>query len=209
MTKPDIHRLLEFQKLLLKFSQIERVVSRRQGDHYINENDSEHSYNLTMTAWFLAPHFPELDKDLVIKCALVHDLVEIHAGDTYAYGDQSHIESKVERETAALLKLEAEWPDLSEITDLMHSYELHESNEAKFVYALDKVMPIMQIYLNDGKTWHDEGLTIERLHAKKERQVVVSPEIEPYYKAPLGGVGTGSLPISSAGINAGITRQIP
>jgi putative hydrolase of HD superfamily len=72
---------------------------------YIQENDTEHSYNLAMTAWYLAAYFPELDKNKLIRYALVHDLVEIHAGDTFAFGDAKHIASKSEREAAALNQL--------------------------------------------------------------------------------------------------------
>jgi 5'-deoxynucleotidase YfbR-like HD superfamily hydrolase len=70
--KPDIHRLIELQKLLLQFQSIERVV--HVPDNFEYENDTEHSYNLTITAWFLAQYFPHLDRDKVIRFALVHDL---------------------------------------------------------------------------------------------------------------------------------------
>ena len=64
MSKPGIHRLIELQKLLQEFNSIDRVVHRKHGKSMQHENDTEHSYNLAMSAWFLAPHFPELDKDL-------------------------------------------------------------------------------------------------------------------------------------------------
>jgi 5'-deoxynucleotidase YfbR-like HD superfamily hydrolase len=74
--KANIHRLLELQQLLLVFSQVERRNHRKHNDQYIRENDTEHSYNLAMTAWYLAQWFPDLNKDLIIQYALVHDLVE-------------------------------------------------------------------------------------------------------------------------------------
>jgi putative hydrolases of HD superfamily len=182
MNKPDIHRLLEFQQLLLKFSQIERVVDRKQGEAYISESDTEHSYNLALTAWYVVSYFPSLDGDLVIRLALIHDMVEIHAGDTYVYAPQAHLDTKAEREQAALEQLREEWPDFSDMTSHMTDYETRTTPEAKFVYALDKIMPIMQIYINEGYTWKREQITAERLDAIKRDKVALSPEIVPYYE---------------------------
>jgi putative hydrolase of HD superfamily len=180
--QPDIHRLLEFQKLLLQFSQVQRVVDRKQGDTYIPESDTEHSYNLALTAWYLSTYFPELDRDTVIRFSLIHDLVEIHAGDTYVYGEQAHLDSKAEREAAALQKLSIDWTDFPEMTEQIIAYETQERDEAKFVYALDKIMPILQIYLGNGHTWKREGnITPERLDAIKRHKVAVSSQIKPYY----------------------------
>jgi putative hydrolase of HD superfamily len=183
MTKPpDIHRLLEFQQLLLQFSQIERVVDRKQGNRYIRESDTEHSYNLAITAWYLAGYFSALNRDMVIRYALIHDLVEVHAGDTYVYGEQAHLDSKVAREAAALKKLQADWPDFSDLTAHIVEYEQRGTNEAAFVYALDKIMPIMQIYINDGHTWKQEGITPQKLDAIKRVKVTLSAPVLDYYE---------------------------
>jgi len=180
--KPGIQRLLEFQKLLLQFSQVQRVVDRKQGDAYILESDTEHSYNLALSAWYLAAYFPRLNIDKIIRFALVHDLVEVHAGDTYVYGEQAHLDSKAAREAAALKQLTAEWPDFPAMAAWIEEYEARTSEEAKFVYALDKIMPIMQIYLADGYTWKREGnITPERLDGIKREKVALSPQIKPYY----------------------------
>jgi putative hydrolases of HD superfamily len=181
-TAPDIHRLLDFQRLLLKFSQIQRVVDRKQDADFINESDTEHSYNLALTAWYLAPHFPELSTDKLIRYSLVHDLVEIHAGDTYIYGPQEHLDTKQEREAAALKQLKEEWPDFSELIHDMEVYESREDEEAKFVYALDKIMPMMQIYINEGHTWKKEGVALSQLNNTKRTKVSVSPPIADYYE---------------------------
>jgi putative hydrolases of HD superfamily len=179
---PDIHRILELQELLLAFSQVDRVVHRKHGDDFRLESDTEHSYNLALTAWYLAGFFPELDTDLVIKFALIHDLVEVHAGDTYIFADPEKLNDKHARETAALQKLKADWPDLAPLTELIEHYEKRDSKEAKFIYALDKIMPVMQIYINDGHTWGTENLTLTKLHEKKVDKVALSPEIEGYYE---------------------------
>lgn len=181
MKQPDIQRLLEFQKLLLDFAHIERVLKRKHHGTYIRENDTEHSYNLAMTAWYLSEYFPDLDQTTVIKTALVHDLVEVHAGDTYIYADQATLATKAEREAAALQQLKKDWADFPGMLSCIENYEHRATAESRFVYALDKVMPVMLIYGNEGKTWQEEGITVKQLHGAKFNKVSVSPEIEPYY----------------------------
>lgn len=178
--KPDIHRVLEFQKLLVQFQHISRVT--HIPDSWEAENDTEHSYNLAMTAWFLAPHFPQLDRDKLIRYALVHDLVEVHAGDTYIYADEATLATKHAREQAALKQLEQDWADFPNLTATIRTYEQRDDEESKFVYALDKIMPIMLIFLGEGYTWQREGITPEQLHEAKRRKVALSPEIYPYYE---------------------------
>lgn len=182
MSKPDIERLLEFQRLLLAFNQVDRMVHRKHGERFVYENDTEHSYNLAMTAWFLAEYFPSLNRELVIRYALVHDLVEVHAGDTYIYGSRAELDSKQEREEQALTKIRKDWADFPSLAKDIEAYESRENEEAKFVYALDKIMPILQIYIHDGHTWKQEGITAERLDAVKRDKVALSPEIDAYYQ---------------------------
>jgi putative hydrolases of HD superfamily len=179
--KPSLERVLELQRLLAAFNQVDRVTHRKHAGKYVNENDTEHSYNLAMTAWFLARSFPELNVSKVITYSLVHDLVEVHAGDTYIYGSPEEINSKHEREAAALKKLEHDWTDFSDLTAAIHDYENKANSEAKFVYALDKLMPVMQIYIHDGYSWNKHGVTLDMLHANKATKVAQSPEIEPYF----------------------------
>lgn len=180
--KADIHRLLELQELLTAFSQVERTTHRKHADSFIQENDTEHSYNLAMTAWYLAGWFPELNRDLLIRYALVHDLVEVHAGDTYIYGSQQDLDSKEKREADALKRLESEWSDFQDMHATIRTYEEKSDSESRFVYALDKIMPIMLIYIHDGYTWKKEGVTVDMLHKAKIDKVALSPEILPYFE---------------------------
>ncbi len=181
MGKPTIQRLIDLQALLLRFSATERRLDVPP-DFKKQENDTEHSYNLAMAAWFLSEYFPELDRDRLIRLALVHDMVEVYAGDTYFYAEEAERQSKIEREAMALERLEAEWPDFPDLTATIHAYEQKDGPEAKFIYALDKIMPIMVIYLGEGHTWHKEGITHDRLHNAKLPKVSVSPEATGYYE---------------------------
>ncbi len=178
INKPSIDRLFDLQRFLYAFRNIQRVI------HYPNkerENDTEHSYSLALTAWYISSYFPELDKDKIIRYALAHDLVEVHAGDTFAYGDPAHLASKHQREMAALAQIEKDWADFPDLIGSISAYEERRSPEAAFVYALDKIMPILAIYLANGHTWKEENITIAMLYDKKKTQVVVSPIVGDYF----------------------------
>lgn len=179
--KPSIKRVLELQKLLNSFADIQRVVHIKRHGTYALETDTEHSYDLAMTAWFLAEYFPELDTHKVIKLALVHDLVEIYAGDTFAFADQKVLASKSAREAAAQKRLAEEWQDFPSLHACIQEYETRKTPEACFVYALDKLMPMMVIYLHEGYTWRDKKLSLQRLYTEKMTKVIVSPEITAYW----------------------------
>lgn len=179
--QPDIHRLLKLQKLLLQFSHVERRVHRKHNDAVVYENDTEHSYNLAMTAWFLCHWFPDLNRDTVIRYALVHDLVEVHAGDTFIYADEAELATKEAREKDALDKLAREWGDFEELYKTIETYEKREDDESRFVYALDKIMPIMLVYIHDGYSWAVDNVTAKMLYDAKIDKVKVSPEIKPYF----------------------------
>ncbi len=181
--KADIHRLIELQRLLASFTQVERTNRRMHSGKLVPENDVEHSYSLAMTAWFLARWFPDLNKDLLLRYSLVHDLVEVHAGDTYIYGDELALASKQAREAEALSKLEEEWSDFEDMVSTIHDYENKLDAESKFVYALDKIMPIMVIYVHEGHDWQEHKVTVDMLYTAKVEKVKQSPEIYEYFKA--------------------------
>ena len=179
MTKPDIQRLLEFQRLLLQFQAIERKLHVPPGTN-INENDAEHSYGLAMLGWYLAQYFPELYRDRIIRIALAHDIVEIHAGDTYSYSNQEVLDDKEAREKLATEKLAAEWQDFPEMLEAIHDYKDKGSREAKFVYALDKLHPALIDYINEGKGWRELGITAAMFRTEKDKKVPISPEVNDY-----------------------------
>jgi putative hydrolases of HD superfamily len=180
--KPDVHRLVALQKLLSDFTQVERSVHRDHLGKYVQENDVEHSYNLAMTAWYLSAWFPKLNKDRLIQYGLVHDMVEVYAGDTYLYGSEEDLASKEDREAKAFERLKDEWADFKDMIESIEAYETKQTPEAKFVYALDKLMPILLVYLHDGYSWREAKVTLKMLHEAKIAKVSLSPEILPYFE---------------------------
>lgn len=177
----DFEKFLSFSRLLQSFARIERMVPMPATERL--ENDMEHSYHLALMAWYIVDSEKlDLDLSLVIKYALVHDLVEVYAGDTWVWSkNQEDHESKHEREAAAASRLASEFPNFPELHSAISEYEKRESREAKFVYALDKILPSMYIIEEDGKFWQEHKITFDMLCSKKAPQVAVSPEVEPYY----------------------------
>lgn len=179
----DLQNILKFTKLLNKFRQIERVIRSNGGDRL--ENDVEHSYQLTMLAWYIiSTQKLNLDIDLVIKYSLVHDLVEIYAGDTYAHTTDKELKkSKIKREEDSLVRLEREFKEFPEIFELIKQYESKSDLEAKFIYALDKIEPILNIYTSSRKTWKEKNISIDMIIDIKKDKVKLDPEVEKlFYK---------------------------
>lgn len=173
--------ILQFSKLLNTFACVERVCYKPQTDR--RENDVEHSYQLAMLAWYIAGNTSlTLDKDLVLKYALIHDLVEVYAGDTYLYSkNQDDHDSKQEREESARLRIVEEFPLFADLHRTILQYEKREDNESRFVYVLDKIHPVIQIYLDKGRMWKEQEVTLAMLIEKKADKALLSPELLPYW----------------------------
>lgn len=175
--------ILRFTNLLNNFRNIERMIVVNGKKR--KENDVEHSYQLALLGWYMAESCnADLKKDLIIKYALIHDLVEVYAGDTDPFSsDDEHISSKESREHKAAEQLRKEFPNFPEMNDLIDQYERREDPESKFIYALDKVQPMLNVYLSDDKAFrsHDRHITIDMIIEKKKDKVSVSPEIECYF----------------------------
>lgn len=172
--------LIEFVKFTHLFQKVDRVVLVN-GEHSW-ENDSEHSFQLALTAWYIVEH-GNLDLDLgkVTRMALVHDLVEAYAGDTFIYDKPEVLATKEKREKEALERIKVNFPDFPSLHHLIEEYEARETRESRFVYALDKLVPILNIYTDEGRTWHQEGITLDQLLEAKTDKIALSPEIVPYY----------------------------
>lgn len=181
MSKPDIARVLDFQKFLLAFRGVERALYIPDTDE--SENDVDHSYFLAMLAWFLAPHIdPELDTGKIIKYCLVHDLVEVHAGDTFAF-DAEGQEDKKQREHQAYLKIREDFPDFPQMSEAIGIYEKREDRESKFVYALDKMTPAFLSCLDEGRCWLENEITYDDAYAYDSEKVKASEDLWSYFEA--------------------------
>ncbi len=178
-----LDKILKFVEMQQAFQQVDRVV-RVPGIPDRWENDVEHSYNLAMLGWYIVSSKKlNLDADLVIKYGMIHDLVEVYAGDTYIYSkDEAHVASKHEREAAAAQQLAETFPDFPDLHQLIETYEKREDAESKFIYALDKLQPIIHIYLAGGDLWKEMGVTLAMAIENKSSKIAVSPDVVPYYE---------------------------
>jgi len=129
------------------------------------ENDAEHSWHLAMMALILHRQAnEEVDLFRVIKMLLVHDLVEIDAGDTFAYDTAGHLD-KAERESKAADRLFGMLPQEQgeELMELWLEFERKETKEARFAASLDRLQPLIHNHLNQGDTWRKYGITSEQV----------------------------------------------
>ena len=175
-----MERLAELQQFIASFSRIERVP--HLADTGRPENDVEHSYGLALTCWFLATKIaPELDLSKIFRYSLAHDTVEVHAGDTFIFAPAAEIASKSDREDAAITQLEHDWPDFEEMTQFAKNYKAKADEEAKFVYSVDKILPLIMVNLGERAAfWKRHKITIEMERANKVT-VKVSDAVAPYY----------------------------
>jgi len=176
-----LDKLLQFARTLNVFQSVERVIRVKDQDRW--ENDMEHSYHLAMLAWYIvdSEKLP-LDREKIFRYALAHDLVEVYAGDTYIYSeDASFIESKPERERQAAERLALEFPEIPEMHAAIRGYVSKEDAESRFVYALDKIEPLVKMYLDGGRTWKEKDVTLDMVYDIKKNKVAISPEIQKYF----------------------------
>ena len=145
----NLDAVLQFCRLLMQFQAVERYGA--EAPKGFRENDAEHSYSLAMMSWYIISTAKlNLDLQKSTQYALAHDLVEVYAGDTHAFGSSPAKASKKLREDLALNMLNQEYPEFPVLTAAIHCYESRQDEEAKFVYALDKLMPSIMIYLNQS-----------------------------------------------------------
>ncbi|OGI20017.1 MAG: hypothetical protein A3J06_00405 [Candidatus Moranbacteria bacterium RIFCSPLOWO2_02_FULL_48_19] len=158
----QFQELLEYIQFLNKFTAIKRTVKVSEEDRL--ESDSEHSYQLALVGWYVSEKLGlDLKKDLILKYALVHDLVEVYAGDTDPYNhSQDFIASQKEREEGALEKIKKKLPDFQSLHEAIEKYESLTDKEAKFVYLLDKILPVINTYLSKDAYYFKSGVSYER-----------------------------------------------
>jgi len=171
--------ILKFIGLTHGIQQVRRTILVNGEER--NENDVEHQYQLAMLAWYIidTEHIL-LDRGLAMQYALVHDIVEVYAGDTYFLNPD--IEDKVRREAAAAEQLKSEFPEFTDLHILIDGYERRKDPESRFIYALDKLLPVLNIYLDQGRTWKSYGVTEDMLLGNKREKIAASPEVNIYFE---------------------------
>ncbi|MBI3885464.1 MAG: HD domain-containing protein [Opitutae bacterium] len=133
------------------------------------ENSAEHTWHIVLMAVTLAEHsaFPHLDVLRVVKMLLIHDLVEIDAGDTFAYDTAGHADKRAREVTAAERLFGLLPPDqAAEFRALWEEFEATATPEARFALAMDRVQAVMLNLAADGGAWKEHGITLDRILAR-------------------------------------------
>ncbi|NLM10505.1 MAG: HD domain-containing protein [Clostridiaceae bacterium] len=171
--KQQISFIVEIDKLKNIFRQSYLTDKSR------HENDAEHSWHLAIMAFLLAGHVDEgIDILKVIKMVLMHDLVEIDAGDTYCY-DEKAKQDKREREEKCAERIFKMLPEeqCREMYELWEEFERMETAEAKYAAALDRLQPVLLNYFSEGKSWKEHGICIEQVIERNSGIKNCSPKL--------------------------------
>jgi putative hydrolases of HD superfamily len=176
----DTEKLLEFIKFSYAIREVNRKIVWLNGQ---NENDAEHQFQIALTAiYIIDSRGLKLDKYKCAAMGLVHDIVEAYAGDISVFADKNKLAAKLKQEKQAQQKLRTDWPEMPAIHELIAEYEARQTPEAKFVYALDKLLPEINNYLNGGKAWKQQGITVEQVEEIKKGKVDIDPMIAAYHR---------------------------
>ncbi len=151
-------------------------------DNSRRENSAEHSWHLAVMALTLGDYAePNTDLMRVIKMVLVHDIVEIDAGDTFAYDTQGYTD-KEEREQRAATRIFGLLPDdqRDELLALWQEFEAIATPEARFANALDRLEPLLGNYATGGGSWKKPGVTLAKIQKRMEPIANVSAALGDY-----------------------------
>ena len=139
--------------------------------HGRNENDAEHAWHMAIMAYLLQEYANEpVDIGRVMLMCLIHDIVEIDAGDTYAY-DAEGLKTQKAREEAAKERLYSMLPEdqKADLTAIFDEFEERKTPEAKFARALDNLQPLLLNNSNDGGDWRNHDVTAEKVYERQSR----------------------------------------
>ena len=152
--------------------------------HGRQENDAEHAWHMAMMIYLLKEYANEpIDLAKTMMMALIHDIVEIDAGDTYAY-DAAAMETQAERERLAAERIFGLLPDdqKEELKGLFEEFEAGETAEAKFARTMDNMQPLLLNNSNDGGDWREHQVTKSQIMKRHARNQLGSEVIGAYTK---------------------------
>ena len=152
--------------------------------HGRQENDAEHAWHMAMMIYLLKEYANEpIDPAKTMMMALIHDIVEIDAGDTYAY-DEKAMASQAERERLAAERIFGLLPDdqRDELRGLFEEFEAGETAEARFARTMDNLQPLMLNHSNDGGDWRAHQVTKTQVMKRHARNQLGSEVIGRYTK---------------------------
>lgn len=180
---------MEKQRLTQQFAFIleadkEKMIQRQTyvSDGQRRENDAEHAWHLALMTILLSEYSNEpIDVLKTVKIVLIHDIVEIDAGDTFAY-DQAGLQTKKAREQAAADRLFALLPDDQQHTfyALWEEFEAGQTPEARFARTMDNIQPTMLNDATGGKMWREKGIHLSQIRRRNQSTAKGSHQLWQY-----------------------------
>jgi len=159
-------RLKKQIQFILEVDKIKNIFRRSKiHDGSRRENDAEHSWHLALMAFLLSEYSKEnIDLLKVMRMCIIHDIVEIDAGDTFCYDAKGNLD-KLEREQKAADRIFRLLPEDqgAELRKLWEEFDAMETPEAKYAAALDRLQPVLLNYLNKGGTWQEHDIKKEQV----------------------------------------------
>ncbi len=147
--------------------------------HGRNENDAEHAWHMAIMAYILREYANEpVDIARVMIMCLIHDIVEIEAGDTYAYDEES-LKTQKAREDAAKEKIFSILPEdqKEELTALFDEFEKYETPESKFAHSMDNLQPLILNDSNGGGDWKEHGVKADKVYGRQKKTALGSEKL--------------------------------
>lgn len=189
-----------FEKQLKFITEIDRMkhILRRTllVDGSRRENDAEHSWHIGVMAMLLREYAdPAVDVERVVKMCLVHDLIEIYAGDTFAFDVSANVD-KAEREKASADKLYALLPPEqgSELRALWEEFDAEQTLDAQYAAAMDHLQPFIHNVMTDGHTWKEGHVTREQVYARMAIVKAATPALWPFVENSINqGIEAGII----------------
>ncbi|MGJ5673065.1 MAG: HD domain-containing protein [Nostochopsis sp.] len=179
----QINRLNQQIQFIIEIDRLKQILRQTLlTDGSRQENSAEHSWHIAIMAIILAEYAPTgTDILRAIKMLLIHDLVEIHAGDTFCYDLQGNL-SKAEKETEAAARLFGLLPvdQESELRYLWEEFELGKTSTAHFAAALDRIQPLLHNQQTQGGTWRIHSISRDQVMLRVAPVEVGTPELWPF-----------------------------
>ena len=169
MEKEELTQLFNFFREIDK----EKFIGRQTylTDGVRKENDAEHAWHTAIMTVLLAGYANEkIDVLKTVTMLLIHDIVEIDAGDTYAY-DAENLKTQKAREDAAKERIFSLLPDeqKEELIALFDEFEAFETPESKFAHAMDNLQPLMLNNSNGGADWREHEVTAQQVYGRQSK----------------------------------------
>lgn len=139
--------------------------------HGRNENDAEHAWHMAIMAYLLREYSNEpVDIAKVMLMCLIHDIVEIDAGDTYAY-DEENLKTQKAREDAAKERIFSLLPEdqKEELINLFDEFEEYSTAESRFAHAMDNLQPLILNNSNEGGDWREHGVSAGTVYGRQTK----------------------------------------